>query len=190
MGDLFALPAGILCQHLISHESSCMSEGNRLYSPLRQSIHKSVSFLPPRPIPVSDSGSRRRPGPELLTPLFPHTQEATQIDQFLFSRHQSSLFLICCHHKVHNPALPCWVTAHSFLQDFCSPPCHTLYHTSLKIRTEAGPSLFLPSSVLPLSSLMPQGEPQLFILALLLSEQALWPLWPDPHTPPCYTGLS
>lgn len=137
----------------------------------------SVSFLPPRPIPVSGIGSGRCPRPELLTLTFPHTQEATQIDQFLFSRHQSSFFLICCHHKVHNPALPYWVTAHPFLQAFCSPPCYTLYHTSLKIGAEAGPSLFLPSCILPLSSLMPWGEPQLFFLALLLSGQAPWPHW-------------
>lgn len=164
-----------MCEHSISHQSLCMSEGNRLYSPLRQSTLKSVSFLPPRPIPVSGFGSGRRPRPELLTLLFPYTQEATQIEQFLFSRHQSSLFSICCHHKVHNPALPYWVSAYPFLQAFCSPPCHTLCHTSLKIQTEAGSSLFLPSCVLPLSSLMSRGEPQLSILALLLSEQALWP---------------
>lgn len=133
-----------MCKHLISHQSLCMSEGNRLYSPLRQSMHKPVSFLPPRPIPVSNIGSGRRPRPELLTLLSPHTQEATQIDWFLFSRHQSSLFIICCHHKVHNSALPYWVTVHPFLQAFCSPPRYTLYHTFPKIRTEARPSLFLP----------------------------------------------
>lgn len=86
--------------------------------------HAQACLLPATPAPLVTVGLESAPGLNFWHCLPPHTQEATQIDRFLFPRHQRSLFLICCHHKVHNPALP------SALQGFALHCPHTLPHFS------------------------------------------------------------